>query len=122
LLGTARLGLRYFFPLRHEQQLLVGFGFEMNNVLNLRQTSGSNAYLLQPSIDYYALPTLLPNITFGWRAQRLTASIDGQLYRDVNALGNGFSGLFFGTNFTARAGLSYRLGRNPDALRAAAIR
>lgn len=122
ILGTARLGLRYFFPLPHEQQLLLGLGFEMNNVLRLRQTSGSNAYLLQPTIDYYALPTLLPNLTLGWRTQRLTTSVDGQLYRDTNGLSDRLSGIFFGTNYAVRLGLSYRLGRNPDVVRATSLR
>ncbi|MCI1189192.1 hypothetical protein MON38_17345 [Hymenobacter sp. DH14] len=115
LLGTARLGIRYFFPLRHEQQLLLGFGYELNNVLSIRQTSGANAYVLPAQNDFYASPTLLPNVALGWRAQRFTASIDAQLYHDSQRVD--FSGNFFGSNYAARVGLSYRLGRNPDAAR-----
>ena len=118
LLGTARLGIRYFFPLRHEQQLLLGFGYELNNVLSIHQTSGANAYVLPAQNDFYAATTLLPNVALGWRAQRLTGSIDMQLYHDSQR--DDFSGNFFGTNYAARVGVSYRLGRNPDAARPAA--
>ena len=119
LLGTARLGLRYFFSLRHEQQLVFGFGYELNTVLNQRRTSGT-PYVLPARIDFYAFPTLLPNVALGWRARRFTTSIDMQLYRDTQH--GGFSGIFFGSNYAARLGLSYRLGRNPDTARPAATR
>ena len=115
LLGTARLGIRYFFPMRHEQQLLLGFGYEMNNVLSIRQTSGINAYALPAQNNFYASPTLLPNLTLGWRTQRFTASTDWQVYHDSQH--TGFSSSFIGSNFAGRVGLSYRLGRNPDVAR-----
>lgn len=115
LLGTARLGIRYFFPLPREQQLVLGFGFEMNSVLNRRKTGGNSANLLPVQDESYAIPTVLPNLTLGWRAHRFTASIDGQLYRDSQR--NDFSSVFLGSNYAARVGLAYRLGRNPDAVR-----
>ena len=45
--------------------------------------------------DAYAAPTILPNLTLGWRQQRVTATLDGQLYRSRNADGFTFGGLLF---------------------------
>lgn len=120
LLGTARLGVRYFFSLRHEQQFVLGFGYEMNNVLNIKETNGNNAYVLLARNAFYASPTLLPNLTLAWRVQRFTASVDGQLYRDSQLYG--FSSIFFGSNYAVRIGMGYRMGRNPDASRLALAR
>ncbi|WP_210519016.1 hypothetical protein [Hymenobacter terricola] len=127
-LATARLGVRYFVPLPHEQQLLFSFGYELNFARSPSTiaTTGPLGTLTRDEL-YYASPTLLPNIGLGWRRQRLTLSLDGQLYfssdTDSNSSPNStlqssaqFAGaVFFGTNFAARLGVSYRLGRNPDA-------
>jgi len=118
VLGTARLGLRYFSHLPHEQQLFLGFGFELNNVLSIRQTAGPQVRL-DASIEHYGFPTLLPNLALGWRAQRFTLSLDGQLYRNPNS--PNLAGIFFSSNYAARLGLSYRLGRNPDVAKASPI-
>lgn len=131
-LTTARLGVRYYVPLSHEQQLLFGFGYELNFVSSPRTitTTGPFGDLTQEEL-YYATPTLLPNIGLGWRRQRITFTLDGQLYfsSDTDSNNNStYSTLqtgarvagaqFFGTNFAARLGVSYRLGRNPDAQKA----
>ncbi|QKG54143.1 hypothetical protein [Hymenobacter sp. BRD67] len=114
LLFTARLGVRYFVPLRHDRQIMLGFSYEHNEVLGLSLTGNGSP---DPSTagEAYASPTLLPDLMLGWRCQRFTASIDGQLYHsnsDSNALYN----FFLGSSWATRLGLSYRLGRNPDKL------
>ena len=110
-LGTARVGVRFFFALPHEQQWLVGIGLEHNEIVGSRITtlSGPPTQLTAQDLGY-AEPSLFPNLSLGWRNQRLTLSLDGQLYRS----GGDWSGLLFGSNFAVRTGLSYRLGRNPD--------
>lgn len=120
LLGTARLGIRFLLPLPRDQQFIVGLGFERNSVLGLTLPTPPS-----PNLSYgayvspgrgeeaYATPTLLPNLTLGWRQQRLTATLDGQLYSSRGS--DGFSGLLFGSNYALRLGLSCRLGRHPDA-------
>lgn len=120
LLGTARIGVRYLLPLPHDQQFVLGLGLEHNSVIGLAlppPPSTANSYntYLSPanSAEAYAAPTVLPNLTLGWRQQRFTATLDGQLYRSRSF--DGFSGLLFGSNFALRLGLSYRLGRNPDS-------
>jgi hypothetical protein len=110
-LGTARLGVRVFFPLPHERQWLLGFGYELNAVSGGPYTiSAGQAFMV--ALAEYAAPTLLPNLTLGWRANRATLSTDVQLYRDSR--GSDYFGQFFGTNFAARLSLAYRLGSNPD--------
>ncbi|MEJ7662614.1 MAG: hypothetical protein WKG07_25145 [Hymenobacter sp.] len=122
LLGTARIGVRYLLPLQHDRQLVLGLGFEYNSVmgLTLPQPPGkSNPYAtyLSPGRgnEAYAAPVLLPNLTLGWRHQRFTATLDGQLYRSRNADGFTFGSLLVGSNYALRLGLSYRLGQHPDA-------
>ncbi|MFC7669708.1 hypothetical protein ACFQT0_21820 [Hymenobacter humi] len=126
-LSTVRLGVRYFASLPHEQQLLFGAGYELNFVMRpqVTTTSGPTATPSREEL-YFASPTLLPNFGVGWRRQRLTLSLDGQLYfssdmTDTNSRSSTmtsasqFAGaLFFGTNFAARLGVAYRLGRHPD--------
>jgi hypothetical protein len=111
--GTARMGVRYYVPLPREQQLLFGFGLEWNQVWAPTATSSNGPIAVRFSNDLgFATTTLLPNLTAGWRRQRLSLTLDGQLYtsRDMD----GLSGYFLGTNFAARLGIAYRLGRNPD--------
>lgn len=122
LLATARLGIRYLPPLPHSQQLIVGLGFEYNKPLGqLLPPPVAGADSRQPANEQeelYAVTTLLPNLTVGWRRQRLSLLLDGQLYLSS---GGDFSVLrfFFGSNFALRLGASYRLGRNPDVPRPA---
>lgn len=134
LLGTARFGLRHFFRLPRERQLVLGLGYELNQVLRPALISVSGPPVASGYEVGYAHPTFFPNVALGWRAHRFTMSIDGQMYsdsretrRNANAIKNGgsvggapsdfFSGLFFGTNYALRLGVAYRLGRNPDGVK-----
>jgi hypothetical protein len=112
-LFTSRLGLRFFSPLPHERQWLFGLGYELNWILNptITAQSGSPATLTQEEL-VYAMPTLLPNLSVGWRSRRLTLSLDGQMY--IGSGINNFFGAFINSNFALRSSLAYRLGRNPD--------
>ncbi|MGI4873763.1 MAG: hypothetical protein ACRYFX_21600 [Janthinobacterium lividum] len=117
LLGTARLGVRYFIPLRHDQQLLFGLGLEYNRVFGLSLPAASTQYYSSsnPSEpgNSYASTTLFPNVTAGWRRNRLTLALDFQMYSSLGG-DQGLSHIFFDSNFASRFGVSYRLGRNPD--------
>ena len=119
-LGTARLGIRYFISLRHEQQFLIGFGFELNKVMGASATPRTGGLPRPyPGTEYfYATPTLLPHLGVGWRRQRVTLSLDGQLYRQYGD-NDDVTGIF-GSGYALRLGLGYGLGRNPDAAPAAA--
>ena len=134
VLGTARLAYRHFFRLPRERQLVLGLGYELNRMLGPTITSGAGLPANIDNVVGYAHPTFFPNVALGWRAQRLTMSLDGQMYADsrearrtANTVASGaptnfFSGLFFGSNFALRMGVAYRLGRNPDAVQPAATR
>jgi hypothetical protein len=125
-LGTARLGVRFFFQLPREQQLLLTSGFELNTIMNyvVRQTGGP--VVQGPYQISFAAPTLLPNLGFGWHAKRLTLSLDGQFYyAGIGDAGNPnasvratvadfFSDLFFSRCYALRLGAAYQLGKNPD--------
>ena len=113
LLGTARLGVRFLPPLPHDQQLVIGLGFEYNRVFSLSLPSNTSSYYPLEANQLYPLPTVLPNLTLGWRRQRLTLLLDGQLYRKSRESFD-FSDFFFTTNYAVRLGLSYRLGSGPD--------
>ncbi len=117
VLGTARIAVRYFWPLPHDRQLLLGLGYEYNHVWNLRTTDpAANGYLdTEQTNSYFPSPPLLPNLTLGWRQQRLTLTLDGQLYRSASNSDNLFLKLLVGSNYALRLGLSYRLSRNPDS-------
>ncbi|TGE28328.1 hypothetical protein [Hymenobacter metallicola] len=113
LLGTARLGVRVFLPLPHDQQWFVGLGYELNKVIKPKVVDNANPLFTPNPQDLgYASTTLLPNISTGWRHKRLTVSLDGQLYVTGNVEDD--KGALFGSNFALRLGLGYRLGRNPD--------
>ncbi|GAC1371434.1 MAG: hypothetical protein NVSMB30_11110 [Hymenobacter sp.] len=62
----------------------------------------------------YAVPTLLPNICLGWRNQRLTVSLDGQLYHTLGTDGFDLLSIFYGENYALRFGVGYRLGSTAD--------
>jgi hypothetical protein len=113
-LATARLGVRFLYPLPREQQLLVGLGYELSWVLAPVVTAGT-ATASELKGQEYAPPVLLPHLMLGWRRQRVTISADAQLYN-----GDGEGGLshrLFGTGYALRLATAYRLGRNPDALK-----
>ena len=112
LLHTARTGLRFFFPLPREKQWLLTLGYEMNFVSNESGVPAGTApaVLVEEGGPYYS-PTFMPTIGLGWRSRRLTVSIDGQSYR-----GRYDDSAFFGDNYAARLGISYRLGHSPDAV------
>ncbi|GAA4050281.1 hypothetical protein GCM10022409_41320 [Hymenobacter glaciei] len=113
-LFSARLGLRFFFPLPHERQWLLSLAYELNKSFapTITSSTGGPVALTNDQLGY-GFPSLLPSLGLGWRAQRCTLSLDGQLYTNRNSEG-AFSGII-GTNFVARAGIAYRLGRNPDS-------
>lgn len=126
-LTTARIGMRYFIGLSHERQVFVAVGYELNFISGAIITPDKVGTALTDPQLYYATPVLFPNVSLGWRRQRLTISLDGQMYASSDITGTTnttprglgqaarFEGpLFFGTNFVARAGIAYRLGRNPD--------
>jgi hypothetical protein len=117
-LASARLGLRFFFPLPHEQQWLFSVSYELNKTIRPVVTSATGNIRDVPSNQLgYGTPTLLPNIGLGWRARRLTLSLDGQLYSSPSS--EGFFGHLVGSNFATRFGIGYRLGGNPDAAKPA---
>ncbi|MBF9239388.1 hypothetical protein I2I05_18490 [Hymenobacter sp. BT683] len=114
-LGTARIGVRYFIPLPHDQQLLFGLGLELNTVWRPDYaTPAGQAMSAYADKVVFADPTLLPNLAVGWRTQRLTFSLDGQLYSARNGEGV-FKNLVFGESSVLRFSTAYRLGRKNDA-------
>ena len=120
-LVSARLGLRFFFPLPHEREWLLSFAYELNKSFapTITYSTGDPVTISNDQLGY-GLPSLLPNLGLGWRARRCTVSLDGQLY--VNREGENAFACLVGSNFVARASIAYRLGRNPDATPPAAIR
>ncbi|UOQ96570.1 hypothetical protein MUN81_15130 [Hymenobacter sp. 5317J-9] len=116
LLGTARLGLRFFYPLPHENQFVVGFGFEMNRLIRARLSATGAPLTTELSTrELFADPTILPNLTLGWRTGHTTLSLDGQSYHSSGST-NEFLSNLVGSNFALRLALSYRLGRNHDTV------
>ncbi|MDO7846323.1 hypothetical protein Q5H92_08150 [Hymenobacter sp. M29] len=125
-LSTARLGMRYFIGQAAAQRLFVGIGYELNFIGGARLTPTNGKPAPTDPELYYARPTLFPNVSVGWRRQRLTLSLDGQMYgssdlQTANAttglgqIGELNGALFFGSNFAARLGVAYRLGSKADA-------
>ena len=110
---SARFGMRFFFPLPHERQVLLSLTYELSQALRPVITSSTGDPVLLPADQLgFGLPTLLPSLGLGWRARRCTLHLDGQLYTNRN--GEGLFTRLVGTNFVARASIAYRLGRNPD--------
>jgi len=107
--GTARLGMRAFFPISPRQQLLVGLGYELNRILQAERVD--NGETLLTDFLNFQHTTLIPALSVGWRQQRATVTVDGQLYRrdDFSA-----TSTLIGTDYSLRLGLAYRLGRHPD--------
>ena len=116
-LVSARLGLRLFYPLPHEQQWLLSISYELNSTFRPVVTSSSGNITDVPDDQLrYGSPSLLPNLGLGWRSRHFTFGLDGQLYNRRDATGF-FAGLI-GSNFVARLGVAYRLGANTDAAKA----
>ena len=77
LMGTARIGIRYFFPMPHEQQFLIGFGYEQNTLWDIEKTYSLVPHIMFAEADFIMPRTvLLPNVKLGWRAHRLTLTTD----------------------------------------------
>ena len=110
-LHTARVGVRFFFSLPHERQWLLGLGYELSTLTNRSgaPTGGPPAVLLE-ELATYQNPTALPWLALGWRARRVTLSLDGQFY-----LAPKENTVLVGSNYSVRLGVAYRLGRSPDA-------
>ncbi len=114
LLGTARIGIRYFLPLAHDRQLVFGLGFEYNKVLGLTLDQAGGATTPSNGSGAYASTAVLPNLGVGWRHERLTLGLDGQMYVGQDDSDSYFINNFFGRGVALRLGLGYRLGRSPD--------
>jgi hypothetical protein len=104
LMGTARIGVRYFFRLPHEQQLLFGLSYELNPLWNVKGSfqPGPSFTVVDGDIGYPPV-WLVPALTAGWRWHRVSA------LADVHTL------FFIRDRFVVRGSLAYRLGRNHDA-------
>lgn len=102
LIGAARLGIRYFFPLPKEQQLLIGFNYEQSTFWNVRKTlslpigRSTGPDFLVPRV------ILLPIVELGWRAKRLTVTTDAYYFAGIAVV---------------RGSVAYRLSRNKDTAR-----
>ncbi|SHJ26417.1 hypothetical protein SAMN02745146_2670 [Hymenobacter daecheongensis DSM 21074] len=111
--ATARLGVRYSFPLPHEQQWLFSASYELSRTINPRFSAVRGVPYTPVRDDaYYPIQTLLPALGLGWRTGPLTLSADGLLLSDGRA--GEFLGFFVSQSFVLRTSLAYRLGRNPD--------
>ena len=132
-LGSARIGLRKYSSLEHSQQLVFGVSYELNRVFSptfSTITRGSNRSPTEtlPAPAAYTTPvrfvaqTIIPALTIGWRAKRLTLTLDGQRCSDYHETANTAASIVFGSAWSARLLASYRLGRNPDAARPTAAR
>ena len=112
-LTTARLGVRYFFPLPHGQQWFLTAGYELNFTSGTVITSASSPLSgTETEALGFASSTLLPNLGIGWRRRRLAFGLDGQLYHDSS--GKTYWNNFVGSNYALRLNVAYRLGHHPD--------
>ncbi|MCC2546369.1 hypothetical protein LJY25_07925 [Hymenobacter sp. BT175] len=105
------MGLRVFVPLPGKPKLLLSFGYKLNRatkptVTSSTFTSGSN----EPD---YAYPTLLPGVGLGWRSQRISLNVDGQIYKGAKSPQSAALAVL-GNNYAVRLGATYRLGRDPN--------
>lgn len=128
-LGSARIGMRRYSPLRNDQQLMLGLSYGLGWVLSPRFstiTSGSSnaPTVTQPVTAAFDVPrmgfatqTWLPALAVGWRMQRLTLNLEGQRCYDDGNKGNGVGYMVVGSSWFTRFTTTYRLGRNPDAPR-----
>ena len=131
-LGTARIGMRWYSPLQHSQQLVLGLSYGLGWVLRPRfstvTTGSSNGpTVTQPASANLAVPRLgfatqtpLPALAIGWRVQHLTLLLEGQRCYDDRDQSNVIGSNLLGSSWFTRLTTSYRLGRNPDARHTAA--
>ena len=103
LMSTARIGIRYFFQLPREQQLLLGLSYELNSLWNVQGSfqPGPDFTLYEDDLVFHSVP-LLPALTAGWRWNRVTVAADVHSWFVIGGLWN------------VRGSLAYRLGRNHD--------
>lgn len=103
LMSTARIGIRYFFRLPYEQQLLMGLSYELNSLWNVKGNfqPGPDFTLYQDDLIYPSVP-LLPALTAGWRWNRVSVVADVHSWFVIEG------------RFVVRGSLAYRLGRNHD--------
>ncbi|GAB3868734.1 hypothetical protein GCM10028824_14450 [Hymenobacter segetis] len=103
LMSTARIGVRYFVWLPHEQQLLFGLSYELNSLWNVRGNfqPGPDFTLRDEDLVYHSVP-LLPALTAGWRWNRVSVAADVHSWFVIGGL------------FVVRGSLAYRLSRNHD--------
>lgn len=70
---SARLGLRFFFPLPHEQQWLLSLAYELSRSFAPTITSSKGAPMALSADRFgYGLPSLLPNLGLGWVQPKLS--------------------------------------------------
>jgi hypothetical protein len=100
LMGVARLGIRYFFPMPHEQQFLIGLSYEQNALWNIKATHSIGP---TPTIyeDDFTKPItlLIPIVELGWRVQRMTLTADAH---------------YIIGRAVVRGSVAFRLSRNKD--------
>jgi|GEM_PF-1315397 len=111
-LATARIGLRFLRPLAHNNQFIIGLGYELNKVVSSTLLSNGQAVTLAYEDDFPST-TLIPNLMVGWRHARVTVSLDGQMYSNAGES----ESLFVGGSGALRLGLAYRLGGNANSAR-----
>jgi hypothetical protein len=105
--GMARLGAHGYFPLPHEQQFFVSFGFALDLYMGHSLTTVSG-----PPVPSTVLNTSnevllpLPYVGVGWRQRRVSVSAEALFYDQV---------------YDLRLGVGYRLTRNPDAVKAKSV-
>ncbi|WP_201980209.1 hypothetical protein [Hymenobacter rubidus] len=105
LMSTSRIGVRYFFRLPHEQQLLFGLSYEMNSLWHITGNfQPGPAFPIYDDDLGYPVVGLVPALTAGWRWNRVSATAD------VHSL------FFIGGRFVVRGSLAYRLGRSHDQM------
>ncbi|MFC6223743.1 gluconate 2-dehydrogenase subunit 3 family protein [Hymenobacter artigasi] len=132
-LGSARIGLRKYSSLKHNQQLVLGVSYELNSIFNpafstITTGSSGNPTETAPAAPAFntrvgfTAQTLLPALTLGWRVNRLTLTVDAQRSYDFRDKNNAVESLFLGSAWSARLMVTYQLGRNPDAVRPSAAR
>lgn len=98
--------------------MLLTVGYELNVEINPRITAVYGPVgPVSKDLLRYGQPTLLPNVGLGWRSNRFTLSLDGQMYSADADASSGFWSNLFGSNFALRTAVGYRLGPNPDVLK-----
>ncbi|MCC3152126.1 hypothetical protein [Hymenobacter sp. BT770] len=99
-LVAARVGVRRYFPLLHEQQFFLSGGFASDVIAGRRFTLPAGAMATPSSRNFDNIGLPLPYVGVGWRSRRVAVGLDG---------------LVLDRLYDLRLGVSYRLGSNPDA-------